>query len=61
MYMLQLHTNKLMGGSWIIEEFLWMLNVVELFQIGDPEDWVVVLGQLGLEVKTLIRRILEGN
>ena len=48
---MQLPTSKLMEGSWITEEFLWMLNVVELFQTGDLEDWVVDLDQPGLEVK----------
>ena len=36
-----------------------MLSVEELFQTGDPVDLVVGLEQPGLEVKKLIRGILE--
>lgn len=38
-----------------------MLNVVELFQIGDLEGLVVGLEQLELAVKRLTRSIREGN
>ena len=38
-----------------------MLNVVELFLIGDPVDLVVALEQPGLEVKKLTRGTLGGK
>lgn len=44
---MQLHTSKLMAGSWIIEESLLMLSEVELYQIGGLEGWVVDLDQPG--------------
>ena len=40
-HIMQLHTSKLMAGSWIIEESLLMLSEVELYQIGGLEGWVV--------------------
>lgn len=48
---IQLLINKLMEGSLITEGCWLTLNVVELFLIGVPADWVVDLEQLGLEVK----------
>lgn len=39
-YIIQLHINKLMGGRLMVEECLWMLNVVELSQIGVLADLV---------------------
>lgn len=38
-----------------------MLNVVELFQIGDLADWVGDLEQPELEVKKLTKGILGGK
>lgn len=45
----------------MVEGYLWMLNVVELSQIGDLADLVVDLELPGLVAKKLIRGILGGS
>jgi hypothetical protein len=48
-------TSKQMGEKWTIRGYWLMWNVVELFQIGVPGDWVVDLDRAELVVKMLTR------
>lgn len=60
-YVMQLHINKQMGKRLITGGFLWMSNVVELFQTGALAGLVADLEQLGLVVKKLTRDLWGGN